>query len=466
MSSDALRQLVDFGAKNDMDSLLVVRRGKLVVDAHYAPYRAGIKHNIYSATKGVTATLLGIAVQDGLLKSTDHPITGFFPAERTPKPDADQQAITLGHLLDMTSGIDWKEPLDGFPESMLQMTRSANWTNFILDRPMARTPGTVFNYNSGNSQLLSAILSKATGSSADIYAKKRLFGPLGITDVVWRKDPQGHSTGGFGLYMHPRDMAKIGCLYLHNGAWQSEKLLPREWTDKVSRATVDMGMGSQPVVRYANGWWSIPERNVYMAVGFHRQLIVVMPKLDLVVATTGKTHYRLTALIDLLEASATAADALPADPIAHAALLDRVKDVATEKATAVGPTPAIAAQIGGRTYQFDSNQLGLGSMVLDLTPTNPRYELLFKFPQGPTGTSRVAGPIGLSGLFAGTEPNSGAMLAVKANWTDTTTLSMLARDIAEGVVNTYTMRFSGDTVNISYQNNNGFTAQLRGTVKP
>jgi CubicO group peptidase (beta-lactamase class C family) len=466
MSSDGVRQLVDFGAKNDMDSLLVVRHGKAVVDAYYAPFRPGIKRHIYSATKGVTATLIGIAIRDGLLKSVDQPIMGFFPAERTPKAKVDHQAITLKHVLDMTSGIDWKEPLDGLPESMFQMTSSANWTDFILNRPMARTPGTVFNYNSGNSQLLSAILSTAAGSSADVYAKKRLFGPLGITDVVWRKDPQGHSIGGFGLYMHPRDMAKIGYLYLHNGAWQSERLLPKEWTDKVSQATVDMGMGTEPVVRYANGWWSIPERNVYMAVGFHRQLIVVMPKLDLVVATTGKTHYRLTALIDLLQASATAADALPANPIAHAALLDRVKDVATEKATVVGPTPAIAAQISGRTYQFDSNQLGLGSMVLDLTPTNPRYELLFKFPQGPTGTSRVAGPIGLSGLFAGTEPNSGAMLAVKANWTDITTLSMLARDIAEGTVNTYTMQFSADTVHIGYQSNNGFTAQLRGTVKP
>ncbi len=466
MASDAVRRLVDFGAENGMDSLLVVRHGKLVVDAYYAPYHAGMKHLIYSATKGVTATLTGIAIQDGLLKTVQQPVMDFFPAQRTAKSDTDHKAITLEHLLDMTSGIDWKEPLDGLPESMFQMGRSPDWTAFILDRPMAHPPGTTFNYNSGNTQLLSNVLTQATGGSGEAFARKRLFGPLGITDVAWQKDPQGHSTGGFGLYMHPRDMAKIGYLYLHKGAWQDQQLLPPQWTDKVFHPTVDMRMGTRPVYRYANGWWSIPERDVYMAVGFHRQLIMVLPKLDLVVVTTGKTHYRFGALIDLLDASSLAAQTLPENPSAYAELLNRVQDAATEKATAIGPTSAMAPTISGRSYQFENNRLGLSSMLLDLTPTSPHYELLFKAANTKNGARRVAGPIGLAGLFPSPESNNDPVFAVKVNWTDASTLSMVARVVADGVVNTYTLRFSGDQVDINYQDNSGFTAQLRGAATP
>ena len=104
-------------------------------------------------------------------------------------------------------------------ESFFAMERSADWQQFVLDQPMAAAPGTIFYYDSGNSHLLSAILTKVTGKSALDYARETLFGPLGIDDVMWRADPQGVSGGGAGLYMHPRDMAKIGYLYLRGGMW-------------------------------------------------------------------------------------------------------------------------------------------------------------------------------------------------------------------------------------------------------
>ncbi len=101
--------------------------------------------------------------------------------------------------------------------SAIDMERSRNWIEFILNRPMAASPGDGFNYDSGNAHLLSAILAKVTGMSAEDYAKAKLFGPLGITAWKWRRDPQGISTGGYGLALHPRDMAKFGYLYLRNG---------------------------------------------------------------------------------------------------------------------------------------------------------------------------------------------------------------------------------------------------------
>ena len=164
---------------------------------------------------------------------------------------------------------------------------AADWQQFVLDRPMAEAPGTVFYYDSGNSQLLSAILSKVTGKSALDYARETLFGPLGIEDVLWRGDPQGVSGGGAGLYLHPRDMAKLGYLWLRGGAWEGRQILPASWIEGVRQANVDMRESWARELRYGSQFWVMPGRDAYFAVGYDRQLIVVMPKLDIVAVMTG-----------------------------------------------------------------------------------------------------------------------------------------------------------------------------------
>ena len=171
------------------------------------------------------------------------------------------------------------------------MERSADWQQFVLDRPMAEAPGTVFYYNSGNSQLLSAILTKVTGKSALDYARETLFGPLGIEDVLWRGDPQGVSGGGAGLYLHPRDMAKLGYLWLRGGAWEGRQILPASWIEGVRQANVDMRESWARELRYGSQFWVMPGRDAYFAVGYDRQLIVVMPKLDIVAVMTGAARF-------------------------------------------------------------------------------------------------------------------------------------------------------------------------------
>ena len=138
-----------------------------MLDTYYAPYSAEIPHLINSSTKAVIGTLAAMAMKDGLLDSTDHSMLDFFADRNLTNVDDRKKAITVQHLLDMTSGIDWREPTDGRPITFFEMERSPDWTKFILDRPMSNTPGDVFNYNSGNPQLLSAILTKLTGMSAE-----------------------------------------------------------------------------------------------------------------------------------------------------------------------------------------------------------------------------------------------------------------------------------------------------------
>ena len=310
------------------------------------------------------------------------------------------------------------------------------------------------------------MLTRATGKSAAEFAQERLFGPLGITDVQWRQDPQGHSVGGYGLYMHPRDMAKIGYLYLRHGEWDGRRLLPPRWTEKVFHATVDMRMGSPSTFRYANGWWTLPQQDVYMAVGFLQQIIMVIPRLDLVVVVTGKKPPRFGPLIDLLEAACTSQQALPAAPGAHADLVRRVQEAASEKATPVAPLSAIATAVSGRTYRFERNALGLDTLTLNLHPSRAHYDMRFNSTSPTTVPLRFAGPIGLDGVFRASADPSGPHLATRATWTDTATLSMVSQWLTDGVVTSYTLRFDGNTVDIDYRDNTGTALQLHGVAKP
>ena len=149
MDSAALAKLVAYGASNDFDSLIVVRHGRIVAEAYYAPYRGDLQHQIFSSTKGVIGTLVGIMVKDGLLDRLDHPMLDFFPDLRVANVDDRKKGITVQNLLDMTSGLDWKQGFEGEEEiTPHEMYRRSNWTQFILDRPMAHAPGEIFYYAS------------------------------------------------------------------------------------------------------------------------------------------------------------------------------------------------------------------------------------------------------------------------------------------------------------------------------
>ncbi|MDQ0013946.1 CubicO group peptidase (beta-lactamase class C family) [Variovorax boronicumulans] len=466
MDSAALAKLVERGEANGLDSILITRHGKVVAEAYYAPYRAGLKHTVNSVTKAVVGTLTGMAIQDGLLASRDQPVLAFFPERTVANADAAKKSITLGHLLDQTSGLDWKEKLDaGVPESLIQLRRSRDWQGFVLDRPMAQAPGAGFNYNSGNSHLLSAIVAKKTGGSTLAYAQKRLFEPLGIGDVRWTRDPQGIEAGGFGLYLQPRDMAKIGYLYLRKGQWAGRQLLPADWVEQVFKASVDMGFGAAPAFSYANGWWTIPEKRAYIAAGYNRQLIVVLPEVDVVAVTTSRRNFRLPPFIDMVTAAVRSAGPLPADTAAEAQLADRIRDAAVEKPSAVGPTPELAAAISGKVWQFDRNALGVSRLVLDLKAATPSYEIVFdRGDEGATGAAvqPFTGPLGLDGLYRvnGKAPN--APVAVKGSWVDAQSFRIDSRVLGEDEVTMYTLRFDGQRVNVAFENNRGFKTQMQG----
>ena len=147
--------------------------------------------------------------------------------------------MTLEHLLTMTSGFDCKDSYLHRWVGLFEMRGSPDWAQYVLDLPMAQEPGQSFYYCSGVSFLLSAILQEATGTSALDYARKHLFGPLGIEDVVWPESPKGITVGYGEMWLRPHDMAKFGWLYLNKGQWAGRQVVPQAWVERSTRRHFD-----------------------------------------------------------------------------------------------------------------------------------------------------------------------------------------------------------------------------------
>ena len=456
MDSATLAKLIQFGASRSFDSLLLVRHGRIVLDAYYAPYSADIPHVINSATKAVIGTLTAIAVKDGLLDSPDHPMLDFFADRTIANVDDKKKAITVQNLLDMTSGIDWEEGIEGGREqSLIEYGRSPDLIKFVLDRPMSKAPGEVFNYNSGNPHLLSAIISKLTGMTARDYGIARLFGPLGISAPNWPHDDQGLSIGGGLLALPPRDMAKIGYLYLHNGEWEDKRLLPSAWVDKVSHATVDMEASFDPELRYSNFFWALPDKHVYMAVGDRCQLIMVFSELDMVAVTTARDYCPFGKLADYISGAVKSASALPPDPAAANLLADEIRNISTEQPTEIGAVPETASAISGKTYRFPNNALNIKSLSLSLTDPTPHYELEIYSQYRANPSLRFYGPIGLDGLYRQGESTALGVLALKGTWSDSHTFVIDRRLLGGDDDRKWTLSFDGGKANLRGKDRGG-----------
>lgn len=255
--------------------IVVVRYGQLVMEAYGYPYDQNKPHLIYSCTKVFTSALLGIAMKEGYIADTDRKLSDLFPGSVFGQGMGD---ISLKHLLTMSSGMD-------IPEYASQMERSDNWVNFVLGKPVVRTPGSEFSYNDAGAHLVLAAIAKATGKTPAQYAQEKIFGPLGIKDYKWDTDPQGIHMGGDGLYLQPRDMAKMGYLYLKNGVWDGKEVVPAKWVEVSTRKQIETPGEMLGQNGYGYFWW-MEEFGGYSALGYAGQYIFVVPEKDLVVVFT------------------------------------------------------------------------------------------------------------------------------------------------------------------------------------
>jgi CubicO group peptidase (beta-lactamase class C family) len=266
----------------DLHSLLIIRNGYLISENYFGPYDANTRHQLYSVTKSFVATLIGIALDKGYLKGTDQRIVDFFPERSFDHLDQQKAAMTLDDTLTMRTGLAWQEGDPAYGDLYV----SPDWVKYMLDAPMVAPPGSQFNYCSGCSHLLSAIVQQTTDMNPRDFAEQVLFEPLGITNVNWDTNREGTPIGGWGLQLTPRDMAKLGYLYLRRGEWDGEQIVSAEWVDKATR----MHTATDGELGYGYQWWTFPDFKAYAALGLDGQTVLVIPDLDLIVVTTAQTN--------------------------------------------------------------------------------------------------------------------------------------------------------------------------------
>jgi CubicO group peptidase (beta-lactamase class C family) len=459
MDSGGLARLIETVGTYKQDSFLIIRHGRIVAEAYFAPYVAGISHDLRSVTKSVVGTLTAIQLQKGILDSVDHPVMDVFADKQIQNVDDRKKVMTVQSLLDMLSGIEWTEKAYTPDETIMRMYKSPDRTAFVLNQPMAGTPGAHFNYSGGNPYLLSALINKKSGRNALDFAKKELFEPLGIKSARWGPvDAQGVTDGESGLFLSPHDMARFGYLYLHNGLWAGKQIIPLSWVDRVKEGKVPATNG----FHYGNLWWSLPEKGAYMARGRHSQLILIIPRLDVVAVMTGVLRdtefYSVSGLIDDITRTIKSDEPLPADPIATALLTNVIRQAATEKLSAIGGTPDLVKEVSGKVYQLPGNALHVTSFTLNFLDPEPSWAYTTDL-----STEQRMGLFGLDGYYR-KSPAASGINATRGRWTNERTFVMEARNLGHGETATWTFVFDGHKVTVAHENTDGFKTQLRGQM--
>jgi CubicO group peptidase (beta-lactamase class C family) len=274
-------------------SLLVVRHGHLVFEHYLHGNTLDSLNDVRSVTKSIVSSLVGIAVDRGVFPGVNATIAPYLSAEQLASIDAPKRTITIGNLLTMSSGFLWDEStVAGYNEWVV----SPDPVAYLLSKPLASVPGTAFRYNSATVHLLSTLTARATGVPLEQFAQQHLFDPLGVRRVRWEHFPDGQPNGGSGIALRPRDLAKVGALWLQRGDAGSRRIISAGWITAATSPSFSYWNGQAPLAdqNYGYLWWL--DRRAghvhFSAQGFGGQVIWVAPELDLVVVVT--TEWRNT----------------------------------------------------------------------------------------------------------------------------------------------------------------------------
>jgi CubicO group peptidase (beta-lactamase class C family) len=285
-----------WGAFTGIHSLLIVRHGFLVVEEYRASYGPGVYQDIASVNKSFLSALVGIAIEQGAIPGLDQKMMDYFPGYSPAEVDSQAYAVTIEDLLTMTSGFYWPEDEPVSPAYIDAAFLSGKPQDVLLRSPIDGKPGTAFNYCTACTHVLSIILQDATGMPAQEFAQKFLMDPLGIApdDWYWDRTAYGYNTGGWAFSLNPRDMARFGYLYLHNGNWDGQQVVPEEWVRESRQAHIRLGKSNTAPYQslgYGYLWWTtnLGGHPAYYALGHGGQYIYILPTMDMIVVITQRT---------------------------------------------------------------------------------------------------------------------------------------------------------------------------------
>jgi CubicO group peptidase (beta-lactamase class C family) len=281
----------DYLSRNEtLRSLLIVQHGKIAYERYFHGGGVDKSMNIHSVAKSIIQALLAIAVDRGLVRSLDDPVSSYLPGY----PNAGR--ITVRNLIEMRSGLRWTEDSTEY-----QIGKERDWVWAILSQGLDSMPGTVFTYSTGNTHVLAAILQAATRTNLCRFASEHLFGPLAIDVEHWGRDPQGVYSGGYNMYMTSRELARFGLLYVNQGVVDGRRVLP-EWAVAAARSSTS---DDRSMPAYSQGWWTrtVAGRDMYFAWGYGGQFVFVIPEIEMVLVITQSTGGRERQIdaVDFLE---------------------------------------------------------------------------------------------------------------------------------------------------------------------
>jgi len=317
---------------NNVHGILVARDGKLVFEEYFAgedldlsnmsdgiaftyeEFDRTTPHCLASDTKSVTSVLLGIAVDLGLIAGTNETMFSFFP-DYANLSDPTKNQITLAHMLAMASGLPWNEdyPYDDPRNDLVSMVLSEDPIAYVLSMSTVTAPGAQFIYNSGTTNLLGEVVSRASDMTLWTFAGQHLFAPLGIGSHEWYAFPNAAemAVASSALYLRPRDMAKIGQMYLDGGVWHGSRVVSEGWVTWSTTQAIAVPASENPVREYLHGygrqWWlgtfTTGNTDFYTAAGWGGQFIIVIPDYHMVVVITAgdfehPTYDALFGLVD------------------------------------------------------------------------------------------------------------------------------------------------------------------------
>ncbi len=378
ISSPALLAFVEAADSqiDAMNSIMLLRHGKVVAEGWWAPYDARTPHVLYSLSKSFTSTAVGLAASEGKLSIYD-PILKFFPGDAPADPSANLRAMRIHDLLRMSTGHQ-TEPVLGLSPT----GTSDPWTKIFLAHPVPFTPGTHFLYNTPATYMLSAIVQKVTGQTVLDYLAPRLWQPLGIEKPTWDTSPQGIDAGGYGLRLRTEDIAKFGQMLLQKGMFDGKQVVPAAWIDAAT--SLQTANGGDPDSDWNQGYgyqfWRT-RHHAFRGDGAFGQYCIVLPDQDAVLVITSGVR-DMGAVMNLAWDKllpAFQATPLPDDPATLQRLRARLASLSLHPVAGQRTSP-LSGRVSGRWYGFPANERGIQAVAVDFRGRQPA--LLVRTAQG------------------------------------------------------------------------------------
>jgi CubicO group peptidase (beta-lactamase class C family) len=436
----------------DLHSFMLLRNGFVVAEGWWYPYQPSLPHMLYSLSKSFASTAIGFAVAEGLL-NLDDPVLPYLAEDAPDAPSINVSTMRVKHMLSMSTGhhIDTLQSLFS--------RQDGNWSRAFLSQEVAHEPGSYFVYNTGATYMLSVILQKITNQTLLEYLQPRLLAPLGIEGATWETCPRGYNVGGWGMKITTEDIARFGQLYLQNGLWHGEQILPKGWVATASAFHSNNDNDTQTNIDWRQGYgyqfW-LCRHGAYRGDGAFGQFCIVMPEQQVVIAITSGVS-EMQPILDLIWEHllpAFGTEPLPHNLVESDRLRRTLANLQLPTVNGLVATPT-ASRHTNKTFLLGMNDLNLNAVHFDFNAQGCKVKVSDRFGDYVLGCGYGDWQMNHSRLTAmdGKTPQS---MALSGAWVTESMYEIKICLCETPYVYTWQCQFADDSIEIIYKANVSF----------